>query len=1030
MNRINLSNFGKLIFVLSILVLGSILPAVAFAQTVNLSPNSLTIGQNQQFTVDVAVDNMTDLFGLGFDLLFDPSLVQFISATDGGFLSQGASAPILTAVNPPGDLIFSQARMGAYSGAVSGSGLIAHLNFQTLSKDGTSNLSFFQGAICKLVSGSCSYPTASWNNATVVINTPDTTSPSAPTSLSAVAVSTSQINLTWDPSTDNKGVVGYQIFRNTANLNQNIAGTAYQDTGLNPATSYNYSVIAYDAAGNHSMSSNIAVATTLAPVDNPPSAPTGLTAQAVSTSQINLSWNASTDDHGISGYRVYRNNSLVTTVTGTTYQNTGLLAGTVYTFRVVAVDTVNQQSLDSNVVSATTLTPPDTTAPVVTITSPTSNAAYITSDSVLTLAGTATDNIAVINYGISTSGGWSDAVIIAPSASTDWSFNFINLMFGINVITISASDAAGNVGTDIITVTYNAPDTTTPTVPTGLGLVSATTNQINIAWNSSTDDVAVTGYKVYRNNVYMMTVTTPAYYNAGLPTGTTYNYQISAVDAAGNESAWTAALSAATLTIAQTDKTAPTIPAYLRASLGAATTVNLNWYASNDYAFGGVAPSGVAGYRIYRNNNWVANISSTNYGDSGLAKSTSYIYQVVSYDKAGNDSTKSNSVQIATSGTDITRPNVPGGLRKKGSTSYLIEIAWNAATDPSGYLAPASGVVGYKIYRNGAYLATVSTLSYDDKNLIPQTSYRYQVSSLDGAGNESALSGILTATTDLPPDTIAPTTPTNLRYSYNLYYYPKDVRLYWYGSRDNRPGQVRYNIYRNGQLIALTTWTSYYQKLSDYGVYQYQIKAVDIAGNESAGSNMVSINYVPDTTAPSTPTNLRVSYNLFYYPKDVRLYWYGSRDERPGRVAYNIYRNGEFVASTTWTSYYQKLSDYGVYQYQIKAVDIAGNESAGSNIVSINYAPDETAPKTPSNFRVYQDYRDKSLVRGYWYGVRDERPGQVKYNIYRNGEKITTTIWASFYEKLTVRGNYQYQVAAVDVAGNESARTTSVTIVW
>jgi fibronectin type 3 domain-containing protein len=527
-----------------------------------------------------------------------------------------------------------------------------------------------------------------------------------------------------------------------------------------------------------------------------------------------------------------------------------------------------------------------------------------------------------------------------------------------------------------------------------------------------------------------MTVATTAYYNAGLPAGATYNYQVSAIDAAGNESARSAVLTASTLILTPADRTAPSAPANLRASLAAATTVNLNWYAAADYSAGGVPASGVAGYRIYRNNIWVANITTTNYSDSGLAKSQNYSYQAVSFDRAGNESVKSNTVQISTAGNDKTKPTTPGWLRKKNSTSYSIEIAWNVSTDPSGYLAPASGVVGYKIYRNGVNVNTVNALGFNDTNLIPQTAYRYQVSAIDAAGNESALSGTLTAKTDLPPDTIAPNAPTNLRVNYNLYYYPKDVRLNWYGSRDNRPGRIKYNIYRNSDFIASTTATGYFQKLVDYGIYSYQIKAVDSAGNESSGSNVVSINYVPDTTAPSVPTNLHYSYNLFYRPTDVRIYWTGSRDERPGRVKYYIYRNGYWLASTTATVYFNKLDDYGVYEYRVTAVDIAGNESVGSNVVSINYAPDTTPPPIPANFKISQLNFDKSLVRVSWSYVRDDRPGLLKYNVYRNGGLISNTPWTSFAEKLTTKGSYQYWVTAIDKAGNESARTTAITIVW
>lgn len=91
----------------------------------------------------------------------------------------------------------------------------------------------------------------------------------------------------------------------------------------------------------------------------PPSVPQNLQATAISTSQINLSWSASTDTGGagLAGYRVYRNGSntaLGPTFTGTTYSDTGLSASTAYTYRVTAVDNVGNESAQSSQAVATT----------------------------------------------------------------------------------------------------------------------------------------------------------------------------------------------------------------------------------------------------------------------------------------------------------------------------------------------------------------------------------------------------------------------------------------------------------------------------------------------------------------------------------------------------------------------------------------------------------------------------------------------------------------------------------------------------
>ena len=146
---------------------------------------------------------------------------------------------------------------------------------------------------------------------------PDTTPPSDVTGLTATAVSPTQINLSWAAATDNVGVTGYRVERcqgagcSTFVQIATPAGTTFGDTGLIAATNYSYRVKAVDAATNVSVNySNLATATTpAAPPDTiPPTDPTGLTATAASSSQINLAWTASTDSggSGLAGYRVER----------------------------------------------------------------------------------------------------------------------------------------------------------------------------------------------------------------------------------------------------------------------------------------------------------------------------------------------------------------------------------------------------------------------------------------------------------------------------------------------------------------------------------------------------------------------------------------------------------------------------------------------------------------------------------------------------------------------------------------------------
>ena len=184
----------------------------------------------------------------------------------------------------------------------------------------------------------------------------DTTPPTAPANLTATAVSSSQVNLAWTASTDNVGVTGYKVYRN-GTLLASTAGTSYSDTTTVAGTTYGYTVYAYDAAGNVSPASNTATVTTPSQGDTqPPTTPAGVTATAASASQVNVGWNASTDNVGVAGYTVYRNGAAIATTgpTSTAYSDATVAASTTYTYTVDAFDAAGNHSAQSAGTSVTT----------------------------------------------------------------------------------------------------------------------------------------------------------------------------------------------------------------------------------------------------------------------------------------------------------------------------------------------------------------------------------------------------------------------------------------------------------------------------------------------------------------------------------------------------------------------------------------------------------------------------------------------------------------------------------------------------
>lgn len=203
------------------------------------------------------------------------------------------------------------------------------------------------------------------NSASDSATTPDGTAPTTPTYLDAIAASSTQINLTWTPSTDNVAVQSYEIQRCTGVSCSNFAqvGTSatpsFPNTSLSDITTYRYRVRAKDAIPNFSGWSNIDSATT--PDGTAPSTPTGLAGTAVAYNQVNLTWNASTDNVAVTGYRVERcagagcsNFAQVATPASNSHNDAPVSGSSTYRYRVSAVDAVPNVSGVSSIVTVTT----------------------------------------------------------------------------------------------------------------------------------------------------------------------------------------------------------------------------------------------------------------------------------------------------------------------------------------------------------------------------------------------------------------------------------------------------------------------------------------------------------------------------------------------------------------------------------------------------------------------------------------------------------------------------------------------------
>ncbi|WP_281989415.1 fibronectin type III domain-containing protein [Aquimarina aggregata] len=185
-------------------------------------------------------------------------------------------------------------------------------------------------------------------------DTPDTEAPTAPANLVASGTTDMETTLTWDASTDNIGVTAYDVSQDGVVV-ATVATTTATITGLTAETTYAFSVVAKDAAGNESAASNSINVTTDAPDTTAPSIPANLAASGTTNTQTILSWDASTDNVGVAEYDVSQDGVVVGTVTETTATITGLSPQTTYTFTVAAKDAAGNTSAASDSIRITTL---------------------------------------------------------------------------------------------------------------------------------------------------------------------------------------------------------------------------------------------------------------------------------------------------------------------------------------------------------------------------------------------------------------------------------------------------------------------------------------------------------------------------------------------------------------------------------------------------------------------------------------------------------------------------------------------------
>ncbi len=311
-----------------------------------------------------------------------------------------------------------------------------------------------------------------------------------------------------------------------------------------------------------------------------PTVPGGLAATGHTSSSVSLSWAASTDNVGVTGYQVRQGGAVVTTVTGLAATVSGLNPSTAYSFTVTATDAAGNVSGASNTVTVTTDANSATNLARGKATSQSSQnqtygsgntvdgdansywesannafpqwvqvdlgAASAIAKVVMKLPATWGARNQTVAIQGSTDGSTFSTIVGAtgyafdPSSANTITVNFatttqryvrlnISANTGWPAAQISEFEVYGSGGT--------GGDTTAPTAPGNLTVTAHTSSTIALSWSASTDNVGVTGYQVRQGGTIVATVTGLTYTATGLNPSTAYSFTVTAKDAAGNVSA-------------------------------------------------------------------------------------------------------------------------------------------------------------------------------------------------------------------------------------------------------------------------------------------------------------------------------------------------------------------------------------------------------------------------------------------------------------------------------------------------------------
>jgi len=425
------------------------------------------------------------------------------------------------------------------------------------------------------------------------------------------------------------------------------------------------------------------------------------------------------------------------------------------------------------------------------------------------------------------------------------------------------SFGAGDFSAVFSFTTVAPPDTEPPSQPQNLSSPAQTGTTVDLVWDASTDNVGVSYYNIYRDGELVASESSPNHTAVGLTPATSYDFQVSAVDAAENESTLSDTLSVATL-----DTIEPTAPGTPTLDSKTDTTVSFSWAAASDNV-------AVTEYRVFRDGVVTGTVAAptTSFTDTGLAPATTYAYHVTALDGAGNESPASGTLEVTTDPGPEPVIHVGGiamELRKAGKwnigravisivdetgvpvSGATVAAQWSGLTTDVDSGITSGGDVQFDSDKvdsslSGQFVVTVTDVSASGFVYDPAANVE-TADCIDSAGNACPVEP------PPPPDTIPPAAPAPLTATAG----PGSVSLDWPDNTtdaDWASFSVKRSTTAGGGHVPIAEGLTSSQ-YSDSGLtagttYYYVVTAKDTTGNESGPSNEAS-------ATPTEPPELSV----------------------------------------------------------------------------------------------------------------------------------------------------------------------------